>query len=148
MRVRLSKLQRRIIAEVANHTVNINSDLYTHRRRGRTEWVPYREIFYACGPHWGGKITKAAKASYSRSLHDLVRKKNLLCALSLGWFIVSGPHEDFMCWQGAGKYKDMEEWGNLTSPRLRLLSLTEEGWKVFKKISVKRGRGRPRKEPD
>jgi hypothetical protein len=114
----LSALQRRIIKAIANHTVNIYADSgkaggwdasYSTIRRDVTD---------------GDPRSGSNRASFSRAVHSLVRRK-LVGGLALAW--VNVADQAVMGWQGGGKrqgeYRD-------TVPKLRLLSLTEEGWRV------------------
>ena len=110
----LSKLQRRILAEIADVTVN------TYGTNEPTE-VKYQTVFHAVADYWWQGIPamadearyNSAKVSFSRAVGSLIRR-GLVEGIALAWCCV--PDGEMMRWQGGGD-----------KPRLKMLGLTEAG---------------------
>jgi hypothetical protein len=115
----LSKLQHRIMAAIANATVN------TYDTDEPTE-VSYRNVFRAVQGHWYGGVPAiagehrylAAKVAYSRAVTSLI-ERGLVEGIALGWAAV--PTGEVIRWQGGGRDD---------RPRLKMLGLTAAGWAV------------------
>jgi hypothetical protein len=112
----LSKLQMRIVDEIANVTVN------TYEPDDPTE-ARYQDVFHAVADYWwrgipalaGEPRFNSAKVSFSRAVASLIRR-GIVEGIALAWCNV--PHGEMMRWQGG------------ENPRLKMLGLTEIGWKV------------------
>ena len=123
----LSKLQRRIVATIANATVNAY-------RSGDDAAVHYRSVFGACQDHWfagvpaiaGERRLAVAKAAFSRAVWSLIRR-GLVDGIALAWCEISTA--EFLRWQGGGPTNRRE--GYAKGPAfLKMLFLTEAGWAV------------------
>jgi hypothetical protein len=139
--MRLSKLEKQIIREIANRTVN------SYDRIWRGQFVRYRTVLAACcASYWGmpdkeslvvrepGFIKK--KVSFSRAVRSLIRK-DLVHGLALAWVVVDGKgHQDILQWQGGGRQERDEEYPEITDsvPRFKLLSLSDGGWKIAESL--------------
>ncbi len=162
--MRLSALQKRIITEIANDIVNtlpcaedlscnVDHDLM------RDSYISHKNLFTVCLSFWPcdddewarswqdynrpPKAYNTHKVSFSRSLRCLVDEKQLICAMALAWMTLGeGFPPEMYKWQGGGKMKKTFpfEVGGKTYhcldsvPRYKLLSLTDEGWKVAREM--------------
>jgi len=72
-----------------------------------------------------------AKASFSRSLHNLIHKKEAVEGMALAWVAVGSGCEDIASWQGGGRKKGKHKHD---VPRFKLLSLTDSGWSVAREL--------------
>ena len=115
----LSKLQRRILAAIADVTVN------TYGTDEPTE-AKYQAVFHAVADYWWNGIPAmaseprytSAKVSFSRAVASLIRR-GLVEGIALAWCCVPGGER--MRWQGGGD-----------NPRLKMLGLTEAGWNAVR----------------
>lgn len=129
----LSALQKRILAEIANHTVNT----YEQGETPRAAFVSRRDLMRACFSYWSDDIDElraryaSIKVSFSRSVNALMDRR-LVEGLALAWMYCYGPGRDFWAWQGGGRMPDdpMET----ERPRMKLYCLTETGWEAAQRI--------------
>lgn len=123
----LSKLQRRIVAAIANATVNAY-------RSGDDAAVRYQTVFGACQDHWlagvpaipGEQRLAVAKAAFSRAVWSLIRR-GLVDGIALAWCKISTA--EFLRWQGGGPTNRREGVAR-ESAFLKMLFLTEARWVV------------------
>lgn len=123
---RISKLQLRIIDELAKRTIN-----------NKIQMVPYRELRDACLSHWsegsgvikeGSREYATACASFSRTTQAMV-KASILGGLALAWLYHCGPRvEDLWGWQGDGRRRKGSIIG---SPKYRAFILGDKGWQIW-----------------
>lgn len=134
--MRLSKLQKRIISEIANHTINFyecsklcDADLINwHKHKWGELYVSYNDLYSACYNFWGegpdfewylqnpdgrDPTGNKRKAAFSRSLHCLVEKKGFVNAMALGWHSIGWErgqyYDNLHCWQGGGRKRKVGE---------------------------------------
>ncbi len=136
---RLSALQRRIITEIANHTVNTsNCDEYWEHGWHETN-MTWKALLLACYSHWDTETpperllsyrpkVMTAKASFSRAIKSLVFAKGLLNGIALGWVGIEGRCVDVLAFQGGGRKGESSN--GQTTPRLKFVGLTDNGWRV------------------
>jgi hypothetical protein len=129
--IRLSRLHKRIIAEVAAHTAEPDDDWEFDQ-----QYVPYRKLLEHCYSHWDAgtpevrllayrpKI-RVAKSAFSRAVHRLI-KADILHGLALAWMLVVGEHEEFHGWAGRGS----------DTPRIRFVTLTERGREIAEQLAA------------
>jgi len=125
----LSALQRRIMAAIANHTVNIVDERHYGtgvRKAGATYATVRKESLEPDGVGYGGGAgyRTAKRVTFSRAVHSLIRRK-LVDGLALGWCLV--PSMELLQWQGGGRLPNKLE---TSIPKIRLLALTAEGWQA------------------
>lgn len=144
--MRLSKLQRRILEELANHTVNNCPGDWSE------ESLTWRDLYYYCATYWhperegvsaplyprtrdfwqDGTKSKTAKVSFSRALRSLWRK-GLVRAISPAWVYVSMEggceSQDILAWIGGGRRADYMG----PPPKFRIIELTDAGRELIER---------------
>lgn len=129
--MRLSKLQKHIIATIAKHIININEcgEAWVHFERQETS-IGRKRLLHLCLSYWTeSEKTKMAtvNVSFSRALRSLC-EKGLIGAEALAWHYVTGEDHYFTEWQGGGRlHNDLH---TSKRPIFRRIDLTEAGWKL------------------
>jgi hypothetical protein len=143
---RLSALQRRIITEIANHTVN-SCECPEYWSHGWKEtFMPWAALLGACYSFWDDETGEVrlmayrpkilvAKASLSRAVKSLLQR-DFVCGLALQWRLVHARGIDELCWQGGGRgRKDAECGCRFDVPRLKMVGLShEKGWPAAREL--------------
>lgn len=140
--MKLSKLQKRIIQEIANSTINyLECDDYHDNREG---FISVSTLFRRCYAYWepneaqriidlhelSSKDLNRCRASFSRSLHTLF-DNGLVDAMVLAWCFYDVHHglEPIQV-QGGGRHKIRQE----EAKRFRLVTLSDQGWAVARDL--------------
>lgn len=148
-KVKLSKLQKLIIQEIANSTINyLECSDYHDNREG---FISVSALFKKCYAYWepneaqryidlheqSSKDVNKYRASFSRSLHTLF-DNGLVDAMVLAWCFYDVHHglEPIQV-QGGGRHKIRQE-GIYTAKdeakRFRLVTLSDQGWTVTRDL--------------
>ncbi len=144
---RLSKLEQRIILEIANHTINSLecASSFMHNQM-RDDFISRTQLFRLCysywpddseerqQPHWGVPPSlNSRRVTFSRTLRRLLENKGLIGAMALSWHFLYKGGDDQWEWQGGGRYKDGDR--NKKRPRYLMVCLSDNGWRLARELA-------------
>ena len=132
---KLSKLQRHVIAKLANLIVNsFGND------PDATESVVdvrYRALFNECSDWWFKGVPavgnesrmKSAQSAFSRAVWSLV-DRGIVTGVALAWCDITSM--DCIRWHGGGPSRHVNGYAEAPRPQIKALTLTQDGWRVYR----------------
>jgi len=133
---KLSKLQRHVIAKLANLIVNSFGDDTEAIECGVAD-VRYRALFNVCSDWWfkgipaidGEPRMRVAQSAFSRAVWSLV-DRGIVTGMALAWCDITSM--DCIRWHGGGPTRRSSGYAERPRPQIKILTLTDFGWRVYR----------------